>query len=260
MEHSDRWDEIWSEKRRSSAGMLGSLLAKDIIYRTVGGILRREIPEPGGKRILEMGSGTGLVSLSLAKRGAEVFMLDLSPEAVRFSQAVFERAGTEQRAVRASIVDLPFKDNTFDVTWNAGVIEHFERADQVQILSEMLRVTRPEGKAVVIVPSSEAGVYCRAKGYADRQGIWQPGYEVPMATVRDLATSIPARVTHEYRTGFLAEWHFMKYYFGRWRSLRLAWAGLIEIASLILFPLNRLPGYLLVSVLEKKRRSADAIS
>jgi ubiquinone/menaquinone biosynthesis C-methylase UbiE len=252
MEDSDRWDEIWSEKRRSSSGRLRSLLARDIIHRTVTGILRREIPDPVGRRILETGSGTGLVSLGLAKRGAEVFLLDLSPEAVRFSRTVFDRERTDHSAVRASIIELPFRDNAFDVTWSGGVIEHFERADQVRILSEMLRVTRSDGRAIVIVPSSEAGIYCRSKAYADRKGIWQPGYEVPMTTLRDLAAAVPAHVVSEYRTGFMAELHFMKYYFARWRPLRFAWSGLIEIASTLLFPLNRLPGYLLVSVLEKR--------
>jgi SAM-dependent methyltransferase len=252
MEHSDRWDEIWTEKRRLSSGRLGWLLARDIIHRTVAGILRREIPEVGGKRILETGSGTGLVSLGLAKRGAEVYLLDLSPEAVRLSRGVFEEDHIDQETVQASIIDLPFRDSSFDVTWNAGVIEHFGRDDQVQILKEMLRVTRPDGKAVVIVPSSEAAIYSRAKAYADRHGIWQPGYEVPMATLRDLAPAIPAEVMQEYRTGLLAELHFMKYYFAGSRPLRLAWAGLIEIVSFILAPLNRLPGYLLVSVLKRK--------
>jgi hypothetical protein len=91
-----------------------------------------------------------------------------------------------------------------------------------------------------------------AKRYADRHKVWKPGYEVPMSTLEDLALDVPARLVREYRTGFLAQLHFLKYYFGRSKTLRLAWCGLVEILSCLLSPLNRLPGYLLVSVFEKR--------
>ncbi len=251
MEHGDRWDDIWNEKRRLASGRFGSILARDIIYRTVAGILRREVPDAGGMRILEPGSGMGLVSMGLARRGAEVFLFDLSPEAVRLSKAAFKREHVNEATVQGTILQLPFRDNTFDVTWNGGVIEHFEKADQIAILKEMLRVTKPAGKVIVIVPSAEGKIYVRAKAHADRHHLWQPGYEVPMSTLQDLAPHAAAGVVREYRTGFMAQLHFLKYYFSGSRILRLAWCGFVEIISLIASPLNRLPGYLLVSVLKK---------
>jgi SAM-dependent methyltransferase len=252
MANNERWDEIWSAKQRLASGRLTSGLARDVIYRTVLSILAREVLDPRGKRILEVGSGSGLVSLALAQRGAAVTLCDISPEAVRFSKAVFARAGASETTVEGSLLDLPFEDNAFDVTWNAGVVEHFEEADQIRGVREMLRVTRPEGKVIIAVPSARARIYRRAKAYADRRGAWQPGYEAPMESLAAIASEVPAEVIGEYRIGALAELHFMKYYFGRSRPMRLAWAGLIEMLSLALFPLNRLPGYLLVSVLKKR--------
>jgi SAM-dependent methyltransferase len=248
MEHSERWDEIWREKSRTSAGRIGSILARDVIYRTVISILRKEIPDAHAKQVLETGSGTGLVSLELAGRGADVFLLDLSPEAVRFSRIAFEKAGSGQETIQADILSLPFKDDSFDVTWSGGVIEHFGQHDQIKILSEMLRVTRPGGKVIVIAPSSKGRIYMRGKHHADRHSRWQPGYEVPISSLESFTGHVPGRLVREYRTGLLAELHFLKYYFGQSRPLRLAWCGLVEILSLILSPLNSLPGYLLVSV------------
>ncbi|HVP58122.1 MAG TPA: methyltransferase domain-containing protein [bacterium] len=252
MEQNQRWDEIWSTKHRMTSGRLTSGLARDVIYRTVLSILTREVPDPKGKRILEVGSGTGLVSLALAKRGAAVTLCDISPEAVRFSKAVFARAGVSETTIQGSMLDLPLENDSFDVTWNAGVVEHFEEADQIKGVTEMLRVTRPEGRVVIAVPSARARIYLRAKTYADRHGAWQPGYEVPMESLAGIARQVPAEVVAEYRTGALAELHFLKYYFGKSRALRLAWAGLVEAVSLALFPLNRLPGYMLVCVLRKR--------
>jgi SAM-dependent methyltransferase len=252
MKQDERWDEIWNEKRRSSSGKLGTFLAKDIIHRTVTGILRREIPDPGGKRVMEEGSGTGLVSLGLAGRGATVFLLDKSDEALVFSRAAFAGAGRDHLATQASIVDLPFKDASFDFVWSGGVIEHFMLEQQIRILKEMLRVTRPGGRVIVIAPSAGARIYGKAKAYADSRNAWQPGYEVPISSLGEVAAGAGAELAREYRLGLLAELHFLKYYFGGLKPLRMAWAGLVEIISRILFPLNRLPGYLLVSVFERK--------
>jgi ubiquinone/menaquinone biosynthesis C-methylase UbiE len=252
MEYNKRWDEIWSEKSRVTSGRLGPFLARDIIHRTVTGILKREIPEPWDKWILEPGSGTGLVSLELAGMGARVFLLDLSPEAIKLSRSEFARSGARQISVQASIIDLPFKDDSFDIAWNGGVVEHFDLDDQVWIVREMLRVTKPGGRVIILVPSSQGTIYMKAKRHADRHQAWQPGYEVPMATFAEIAARVEGKLLREYRTGYLAQLHFMKYYFGKSRFLRFAWAGFVEALSRVLFPLNRLPGYLLVAVFEKE--------
>lgn len=252
MEKHERWDEIWSAKQQLAAGRLTSPFTRDVIHRTVLGILRREVPEPQGKRILEVGSGSGLVSLALAKMGAQVTLCDISPEALRFSRAVFAKNRAEGEMIQGSILDLPFDDGAFDVTWNAGVIEHFEGNEQIQALREMLRVTKPGGSVVVAVPWAGARIYARAKAYADRRKMWQPGYEVPIQSFKDIAPKIPATVAYEYQTGFLAQLHFLKYYFARPAALRLAFVGFVEVLSLLLYPLDRHPGYLLVCVFDRR--------
>jgi SAM-dependent methyltransferase len=251
MAQTDRWDHIWSEKRQATSGWLGSLFARDIIHRTVEGILRREIPRPQGKTVLEEGSGTGLVSLELAKKGATVFVLDKSEEALAFSAAVFRATGIGHLASQASITDLPFRAESFDITWSGGVIEHFEKEEQIKILKEMLRVTKPDGRVIVIAPSADARIYAKAKAYADNRKAWQPGYEIPLHSLKEIADGAGADLVGEYRSGLLAELHFLKYYFDFFKPFRFAWAGLVEILSRILAPLNQRPGYLLVSVVKK---------
>jgi SAM-dependent methyltransferase len=251
MAENDRWDHIWHEKQRATSGWLGAILAKDIIYRTVVGILRQEVPQAQGRQVLEEGSGTGLVSLDLAKRGATVFLLDKSAEALSFSKGGFAETGVDHLATQASILSLPFADESFDIAWSGGVIEHFSKEEQIQILREMLRATRPDGRVIVIAPSADARIYGRAKAHADNRKAWQPGYEIPISSLREIVEGAGGELMGEYRVGLLAELHFLKYYFDFFKPFRLAWAGLVEILSRILAPLNRRPGYLLVSVIKK---------
>jgi SAM-dependent methyltransferase len=252
MTDRDRWDHIWDEKRRATSGWLGSILARDIICRTVVGILRQEVPDARGRRILEEGSGTGLVSLELAGRGATVFLLDKSSEALSFSARGFAQARADHLATQASITDLPFASGAFDIVWSGGVIEHFVKEEQVEIVREMLRVVGPDGRVIVIAPSADARIYGKAKAYADSRKAWQPGYEVPISSLREIAESAGGELVGEYRVGLLAELHFLKYYFDFFKPLRLAWAGAVEIISRILAPLNHRPGYLLVSVIRTR--------
>ncbi len=253
MAASERWDDIWDQKGKFSSGRLGQAFVRDVIYRTVRDIVRLEMPDCAHKLILETGSGTGLVSLDLAAEGADVFLLDLSPQALKLSRGFFARENLKPAMVQASVLSLPFKDGIFDFTWSAGVIEHFTEDEQVVIVNEMLRVTRSNGRVLLIAPSSRASTYMKAKRYADARAMWQPGHETPLATFKHIAAKTNADIIKEYRTGRIAELHFLKYYFEWSRVLWLAWCGVVEILSRILSRFNHLPGYLLVAILKRKQ-------
>ncbi|HSD66408.1 MAG TPA: class I SAM-dependent methyltransferase, partial [Vicinamibacteria bacterium] len=62
---------------------------------------------PGTRRLLDAGCGTGFNLLALSRLGRTVGV-DLAPEAIAFCR---ERG---VRAVRASLLALPFPDATFD--------------------------------------------------------------------------------------------------------------------------------------------------
>jgi cyclopropane fatty-acyl-phospholipid synthase-like methyltransferase len=52
------------------------------------------IGDPTGKRIIEVGCGSGFTSLALARRGAHCALLDLSPDALAVARAGFAERGT----------------------------------------------------------------------------------------------------------------------------------------------------------------------
>jgi ubiquinone/menaquinone biosynthesis C-methylase UbiE len=110
--------------------------------------------EPGD-RFLDVAAGTGGLSLPAARLGAQVLATDWSPAMIeRFAARVREKGLTlaEGRVMDCHALDLP--DSSFDVTGSQfGVMLV---PDQPRALREMVRVTKPGGRVLVIAYGSPA--------------------------------------------------------------------------------------------------------
>jgi ubiquinone/menaquinone biosynthesis C-methylase UbiE len=104
--------------------------------------------EPG-ERCLDVAAGTGGLSLPAARLGALVLATDWSAEMIEQFEARVREEGlpeTEGRVMDCHALDLP--DDSFDVTGSQfGVMLV---PDQARALREMVRVTRPGGRVLVI--------------------------------------------------------------------------------------------------------------
>jgi ubiquinone/menaquinone biosynthesis C-methylase UbiE len=104
--------------------------------------------EPG-ERFLDVAAGPGGLSLPAARLGAEVLATDWSPAMIeRFQARVREErlSKAEGRVMDCHALDLP--DDGFDVTGSLfGVMLV---PDQAGALREMVRVTKPGGRVLVI--------------------------------------------------------------------------------------------------------------
>lgn len=98
------------------------------------------LPLAAGRRVLEVGCGTGLVLERVAKVAAAARGIDLSP-------GMLERARARGLSVdEGSATALPYPDASFDLTYSFKVLAHVP--DLEQALGEMARVTRPGGHVV----------------------------------------------------------------------------------------------------------------
>ncbi len=90
------------------------------------------------KSCLDGGCGNGTLTYRLLELGArEVTAVDLHPTP---KSDVFERYQGKVKFVTASLLDLPFKAESFDVVASTGVLQH--TADPERALSELVRVLK----------------------------------------------------------------------------------------------------------------------
>lgn len=101
-----------------------------------------------GQRFLDVCAGTGGLSLPAARLGAKVLATDWSAKMIEHfkARAIQEQLDAEGRVMDCHALDL--EDDTFDVTGSQfGVMLV---PDQPQALREMVRVTRPGGRVLLI--------------------------------------------------------------------------------------------------------------
>jgi SAM-dependent methyltransferase len=132
------WDRYWGEK-----GHVGE------VYPAVSDLLAEiahVLPDVRGRRVLEVGAGTGREDHELARRAALVCALDFSTEALRLSRQISDAA----RLVRGDALGSPFAEGTFDLVYHQGLLEHFN--DPRPLLRDNRRVLKPGGWVLVDVP------------------------------------------------------------------------------------------------------------
>ncbi len=114
--------------------------------RITRGLLDQAIGPGQHLRILDAGCGTGAVMTYLAPYG-EVVGFDFAAEALKFS-----RQRGHQRLTQASVVALPYTDNSFDLIVSFDVICEIGVDDMVA-LREFARVLRPGGRLLLRLPA-----------------------------------------------------------------------------------------------------------
>ena len=115
------------------------------------------------KIVLEAGCGTSESLARIARKAKKVVGIDVSKNALLESKANFEKNKVTKEKYSltlGTIENMKFKDNTFDITFNTGVIEHFDD-DKIsnKPVEEMIRVTKKGGKIIILVPCTYSPFY-----------------------------------------------------------------------------------------------------
>ena len=133
-----------SQKWRRQSAAMGSDMTQAIVEAAT--------VQPG-MRVLDIACGTGEPAISLAALLAgsgEVVGIDVSPAPLKIAEErALQRGLTNASFQQADAHKLPFPDNSFDrITSRLGVMFF---SDLPRALSEMQRVLKPGGRAVLLV-------------------------------------------------------------------------------------------------------------
>ena len=108
--------------------------------------LVEKIPENG--KVLEIAPGPGYFCIELAKLGKyQITGLDISKTFVEIARKNAVEAGVKVDFRLGNASAMPFADETFDFTFCQAAFKNF--SEPVRAISEMYRVLRPGGTAVI---------------------------------------------------------------------------------------------------------------
>ena len=135
------WDGYWqsrSFKRRLIEFARRNYFARIFISKVTESL-------NAGSSGLEVGCGSGTYLGMLERRGYRCYGVDNSREAIGIARRNCKNVQL------ADIFHLPFKNNSIDIIFNQGVMEHFSDEEFDRILKEFSRVSK---RVCIIVPSN----------------------------------------------------------------------------------------------------------
>lgn len=167
-----------------------------------------------GKKILEVGAGMGGDSIFLAKKGASITVLDFTKEALQLIRQNARREGVEIKTIQADARNMPFKDNSFDIIFHQGLLEHFKNPQE--LLVEQKRILKSGGYVLIDVPQRYT-TYTIKKHLLMMTGRWFAGWEREFS-IHELEQLVKA-------SGFVPICSYGWGYYGRLHNVRYAKVG-----------------------------------
>lgn len=206
--HRSNWDKFWVDKAEFKEVYSNS-------DRVVRNLMR--VMDVKGKRILEVGAGTGRDSLPLIERGAEIYQLDYSEPALKIMKRIADENRMDVKILGGDTFHLPFHDGTFDVVFHQGLLEHFRPAQAEALLKENIRVIKPGGLLLVDVPQ-RFHIYTVIKHVLIALDKWFAGWEreFSVAELRTIMTGLGLEPVHVY-----GEWMYPSLFYRTTREALL---------------------------------------
>jgi ubiquinone/menaquinone biosynthesis C-methylase UbiE len=192
--------ELWAGRARAYEQGFARLTAQ-----TVGSLLDAARVD-AGSRLLDLGTGPGVVAAEAVRKGAEVSAVDADPQMVETAARNVPGADVQV----AVLPELPYEDETFDAVVGNFVINHV--GEPAVTLKELRRVLRPGGRLALtcwVLPGS--GVLALIREAMDQVGVSWPD-DVPVTPFMEYGQpdAFASLVGREFREAAVdrLDWNF----------------------------------------------------
>jgi len=157
-------------------------------------------------RIIELGSGSGVNSLKLAKifKAKEITLVDSSKKAIDFSKKMFENANLNVSYLKKDILKLDLKEK-FDIVHSEGLIEHFYDKKRLVVFKKHIDLCKEGGIVIIFTPHENInyrvfrGIYKKFNKW-----IWN---EEPLTKeqIHNLCKQFKIKILNEYSSPLIHE-------------------------------------------------------
>ncbi len=254
---TEDWEQLWRSEKIDEAPISSNLLS---YQKPVLRILEKIIKENGFKDILSAGCGQDIICFNLQQDFAgnlNITLLDISREVLDWNKKLFGLSKISANYIEGDIFSMPFADETFDLVFNTGVLEHFSEHEQISMTREIARVLKPGGVFVTANPSARGWIYKIGMGQAKKKGIWRFGEEEPVRSLSFLKEEIDGISSiQEIHRDFITQLNFLSYV-SKWlkfASFPIRYLGRNEFVQNVFDVLFgwALGTYLIISIIKKK--------
>ena len=147
-----------------------------------------------GRRVLDVGCGTGEHVLMAAQAGCDAVGIDISTSAIRLAEAKASERGTSARFEVGDARQLDAPAEPFDTVLDCGLLHVFEDEDREPFVESLGRVLRPGGHYFMLCFSDEEppGWGPRRLTQAEIRDVFARGWEVETIEPTELDVTIRA--------------------------------------------------------------------
>lgn len=95
-------------------------------------------------KLIESGSGTGVLSTYMASLGYNVTGIDIDKDILKLSKKIAKNYNSKNKPnfQIKSIFELDYKKNNFDVSFSNGVLEHFTNEQIIDTLKQQMKIAK----------------------------------------------------------------------------------------------------------------------
>ena len=145
-------EEIWAEHiRKLTPSDIVAEFSKPAVFQIELSNLINNISDRYSS-VIEVGCETGITSFLISDKWKRT-LLDLNPGAIALAAKAALLLHKEATFVVGDMFAMSFSDESFDLVFNAGVIEHFDKDDRVAALREYSRILKPGGRIIIGYPN-----------------------------------------------------------------------------------------------------------